>query len=403
MTERLYYLDAYLRVFDGHVIESRHHADGSLVRLNRSAFYPSSGGQPHDTGTLMGGGKAAHVLNVEADGEGEVWHLIDRLLSAGTAVQGEIDWSRRFDHMQQHSGEHLLASALHELHSALTIGLHIGRELSTIDVEVPGGRLRLAREEVAKAEDLANDRVQADTAIRCWFPDAGELEQLPLRKKSAHKGRLRVVTMGGFERVACGGTHLASTGQCGLIKILGTEPVRGKMRVSFVCGARAIRYCRAVAEACEDSARLLSCRPQNLNQNVLKLLDENASLKHSASLLRREAVSLALASIVEKAPILPGGEALVRADLAEADPKSLREAASQLVGQLNAVALLSAPGEKGCHLVFARSQDLPYDMVELLRETGARGGGRSAFAEGFAATASPADLAVERLRTAGAQ
>ncbi len=397
MTERLYQRDAYLREFAARVLEERRGEGGTWLRLDRSAFYPACGGQPCDTGTLRAGEERIRVLKVEADERGEVWHLADGALAPGTELHGEIDWARRFDHMQQHCGEHILAGCLFELHRALTIGLHIGSGECSIDARMPDGRTRLQEDEIRRAEERANERVQADAPVRCWFPGGGELEALPLRKKTAFREGLRVVAVGDFEMVACGGTHPASSGQVGLIHLLGTEPAKGNMRVRFVCGARAVRRCRACAAACGDAARLLSCGEEGLAAGVGRLLEENAALRREAGALRRQDLLHRLRGLLEEAPLLPGGARLVRAELPGADLPSLREAASDLVRRGGVVALLAAPGNEGCLFVFACSEGLPFDMPALLRGAGAKGGGRPGFAQGSAPTGAPAALAGERL------
>ena len=234
MTERLYYEDAYLTEFDALVSETR--PDG-WITLDRSAFYPTSGGQPYDTGTLNG----IAVTDVQVR-DGVVWHRIDAPFAAGDRVHGVIDWERRFDHMQQHAADHMLAGAAWQLYGGVTIGLHLGAEDSTIDMDLPGGRTHLTAAEIDELETLVNRRVQRDDPIRCWFPDPAELETLPLRKRPTVSEHVRVVAMGDYEMVACGGTHPATTGQIGPVRILSSAPARGKMRLRFVSGMRAVRH-----------------------------------------------------------------------------------------------------------------------------------------------------------------
>ena len=216
MTERLYYDDAYLTEFDAAVECCREGESGWLVRLDRSAFYPTSGGQPYDTGTLNG----ARVTDVR--------------------VHGTIDWPRRFDHMQQHAADHMIAGRLWSRFGGVTIGLHESDEVSTIDVQMPDGRTHLTDEEIRAVERDVNERIQRDVPIRCWFPSAEELKILPLRKKPTVSEHVRVVAIGDDEMVACGGTHPSTAGQIGLVKIVSVAPARGKMRVGFVAGMRAL-------------------------------------------------------------------------------------------------------------------------------------------------------------------
>jgi len=208
MTERLYYDNAYLTEFDGTVLECRENGANWDVLLDRSAFYPTSGGQPYDTGVLGG----AKVLDVNVDG-GDVWHTVDAPLTVGQTVHGCIDWARRFDHMQQHAGDHMIAGALHRLMQGVTIGLHISEAVSTIDVAMPEGVTRISDEDVRRIEADVNDHIQRDVPIRCWFPDEAELAALPLRKKPTVDEHVRIVAIGDDEMVACGGTHPATAGQ----------------------------------------------------------------------------------------------------------------------------------------------------------------------------------------------
>ena len=200
MTHRLYYDQTYLRAFDAQVLEVRREEARALIRLDQSAFYPTSGGQPYDTGTL--GGEA--IRDVFVDEAGEVWHAVrpETPLRAGDSVHGEIDWARRFDHMQQHGGEHLLAGMVYRQLCGTTIGLHLGAEDSTIDVTLPDGRTHLTDSELAALEDEVNLHIQEDLPIRCWFPSPEELARLPLRKAPTVTEHVRVVAMGEVEMVA---------------------------------------------------------------------------------------------------------------------------------------------------------------------------------------------------------
>ena len=171
MTERLYYDDAYLTEFDATVVDCIPDGGGFRLRLDRSAFYPTSGGQPHDTGTLNG----VHVLDVLVGEDGDVWHVTDAPLAAGESVHGRIDWPRRFDHMQQHAGDHMIASALWRHLGGVTIGLHLGEAVSTIDVAMPEGVTRIRPDDIRRVELDVNERIQRDVPIRCWFPEPEEL------------------------------------------------------------------------------------------------------------------------------------------------------------------------------------------------------------------------------------
>ena len=178
MTERLYYDDSYLTEFDAVVVRVELRNGRHIAALNRSAFYPTSGGQPYDTGML----NDVHVTDVFVDADGEVWHELEAPLAVGETVHGRIDWARRWDHMQQHGGEHMIAGAVYALTGGMTIGLHLGAEVSSIDVQFADGSTHMDADMIAQIEDYVNERIQMDAPIRCWFPDADELASLPLRK-----------------------------------------------------------------------------------------------------------------------------------------------------------------------------------------------------------------------------
>jgi len=377
MTERLYYGDAWLTAFDAVVLECRE-ADGkALVRLDRSAFYPTYGGQPFDTGALNG----ARVLDVFADGAGEVWHEVDAELAPGEAVRGAIDWARRFDHMQQHSGEHMLAGAIFRQLRGHVIGLHLGAEFSTIDVELPGGEMRISDEAIRSLELDVNEKIQLDVPVVCSFPDADALRGMPLRKPPAVERHVRVVMIGDFECVACGGTHVNSTGQIGLLKIVDARPSKGKMRVSFLAGMRACRDYQKQYDLAGAAARLFSTSVDRLPDAVAALKDQLRETSRELGALRRERLFSEIPQMLRDARILSSGARLVAKKL-EADAQLLRELAARLIAEGGVLALLAADAGEANLFVFARSADVDIDVGKLLRSSGGKGGGRPEFAEG---------------------
>ena len=245
MTERLYYTDSYLREFQARVVERS--ADGRTVYLDRTLFYPASGGQPFDVGSIAG------VAVVEVvDEEERIAHRLAAPLAAEGEVAGEIDWTRRFDHMQQHSGQHLLSAVFEELFGLHTVSFHLGAESATIDLE--GGPVEARM--VTEAERRANQLVSENRAMDVRFEDAGEAQGL--RKASEREGTLRIVSIDGLDRSACGGTHVRTTGEIGPILLRKTEKIRQSVRVEFVCGGRAVRRARADFEALSRIAQLFS-------------------------------------------------------------------------------------------------------------------------------------------------
>ena len=379
MTERLYYDNAYLTEFDAAVAAVR--ADG-WVALDRSAFYPTSGGQPYDTGTL----NEARVLDVAVDEGGDVWHLADAPLAVGAAVHGRIDWPRRFDHMQQHAGDHMIASALWRLLGGVTIGLHVSGEASTIDVAMPEGVTRISPEDIRRVEADVNERIQRDVPVRCWFPGPEELKALPLRKPPTVSEHVRVVAIGEDEMVACGGTHPATAGQLGLVKVLGVAPARGKMRVSFVAGMRALGDYQAMYDRAHEAAALLSTSTDNLARHVSAMQEALKEATLELNRLRRDAAIRELEAALETAPRTPDGAAIV-ARMLEGDANLIRDVASHLIRRSGVVALVGAKvGEENAAFVFACSADVEIHMGKLLSDAakplGGKGGGRPDFAQG---------------------
>ena len=380
MTERLYYDQSYLTEFDAAVSKAETRDGKHIVALDSTAFYPTSGGQPYDTGTLNG----LRVTDVFVE-DGEVWHEIEGELRMGEAVHGSIDWPRRFDHMQQHAADHMLAGALYELTGATTIGLHIGPEVSSIDVAMPNGETHLSAEMIERLEETVNARVQADHPIRCWFPDAEELESLPLRKRPTVSEHVRIVAMGDFEMVACGGTHPSTTGQIGPVKIVSAAPARGKLRLSFLAGMRAYRELQRNYISAHAAAQLLSTNVEELPERLSGVLARLKDAEFELGRLRRERLLEGAEAMLASAETLPGGGRLVAAEI-QADMAGLKELASRLIAERGvAVLLATAEGERR-ELLFARSADLDIPMGVLMKQAtgplGGRGGGRPDFAQG---------------------
>ena len=377
MTERLYYDDAYLWQFDATVTSVRNGTRPGEweITLDRSAFYPTSSGQPFDTGTLTFGKVKAKVTDVEVAADGDVIHTVDKEIPAGTAVRGEIDGARRTDHMEQHGGEHMLAGAIWEKLGGTTIGLHLGQTESTIDVSMPEGRTHLTEEEILLLENTVNERIRLDAPIRCWFPEEEELKKLPLRKAPTVTEHVRIVAMGDFEMVACGGTHPSSTGRIGLIKIISAIPAKGKVRVSFVCGGRAVSLFQTYMRYADKAGAALSCP-------VEKLSSAASDLKYRLSEAEKKANRLESRELLDRMAQAESGEdvpgiTLCVLTMPETDSRAVSAAVSEYIAAKGRALLLCA-GER---LTFARSADVKIDMNDLIKRVG-RGGGRPDMASG---------------------
>lgn len=396
MTERLYYDQAYLTQFDAQVMVCKPNGENYDVLLDRSAFYPTSGGQPFDTGRLGD----ANVIDVNVI-DGEVWHTVTAPLTVGETVHGSINWLRRFDHMQQHAGDHMIAGALHRLMGGVTIGLHVGDEVSTIDVAMPEGVTRISDEEIRRIELDVNEHIQRDVPIRCWFPDAEELRSLPLRKKPTVSEHVRIVAIGDDEMVACGGTHPSTAGQIGLVKIVSVAPARGKMRVAFLAGQRALKDYFRCHEAAHAAAEQFSTGVENLTGSIAAMQERLRSAEFELVKMRRERLMESVQSLLEEAERLPGGVKLV-AQFVEADTMLLRELTSRLIEQPGVIALMGARNEDRAIYVFGRSADVDVNMGALMRDSarplGGKGGGRPDFAQG-GGSEQILDAACKALRT----
>jgi len=386
-TERLYYHNSFLREFEAQVISCEQEGGRWKIVLDRTAFYPTSGGQPHDTGML----NDIPVIEV-ADAEQKVVHYTSAAIPIGP-VRGRIDWPRRIDHMQQHTGQHLLSAAFIERHRYQTVSFHLGRETSTIDVNTPA----ITMVQLESAELRVNEMIFEDKPVVIRFGTAGELAEAGIRKTVNREGILRAIEVEGFDRQPCGGTHLERTGQAGLLLIRKLERRRDLCRVEFVCGYRALATARVDFATLTQAASLLSCGMPEVPAVLSKLIEERRAQQGTAKrlegrLAEHEARAL-LASHTTPSPA-PGGDSLrmIAAAIEDASPNYLGILAAKLVGEADAVALLSTSASG--HIVFSQTKGLPHDMGALLRESlkqvGGKGGGAKDFAQGSALDATKA-------------
>ena len=300
VTNRIYYSDPGCRTFDAVVSRAFEHEGRPAVTLDRSAFYPSSGGQPFDTGRL-----GAAVVVEAVDAKGDVIHVLSAALAARTPVTGEIDWARRFDHMQQHTGQHVLSAAFDRLFNNRTVGFHMGADVSTIDLAQ-----EVAPSEVERAVDEANGIVWEDRLVLIRFVSQAEAASLPLRKESGREGTLRLIDVSGFDLSACGGTHVERTGAVGVIAALSAERLRGGARLTFVCGARALRAMRTFRDAVAGSVRVLSVLPEALPAAVARVQGESKDLRKQIKALQGRLVAHEAARLAADASEV-GGVGLV--------------------------------------------------------------------------------------------
>jgi alanyl-tRNA synthetase len=372
-TERLYYTDCYLREFEATVVAAE--AAGVVrVYLDRTAFYPDSGGQPSDRGSISG----IPVLDVLDQGDA-IAHVLERQ-PEGTQVSGQIDWARRFDHMQQHTGQHILSAAFERLGGYTTVSFHLGSESCTIDLDSD----RLARRQLDEAEDLANIVVFDDRPVNLHFKSAAEANAMGLRKATEREGEVRLVEVMDFDLSACGGTHVSRTGAVGLILARKFERLKGITRVEFVCGRRALRAARSNYAILTESARLFSGAAENLPALIAKQGDELRASSRARERLIKRLVEYEAKEIWEAAPETEGRRVLRRVYAAQ-DYEEAKMLAHALARQPTTVALIGVKG-KPATLFFAQTPGGAADMGNILKEivarVGGKGGGTRDFAQG---------------------
>ncbi len=384
MTLRLYRTDAYLKSFAAHVLARTAHKGAPALILDRTAFYPEAGGQPHDTGVISG----LRVARVIEDAAGEVLHVLEADANGpqpGDQVQCEIDWARRFDHMQQHSGQHVLSQAFVRVAGLDTIAIHIGREDCTIDLPAS----TLPPDAVERAEREANAVVMEDRPIVVYEVTDAELSTVSLRRPPKVAGMIRIVEVRDYDWSACGGTHVRSTAQIGLVKVIKVEKRGAETRITFRCGGRAFEDYARISAATARLMESLSAGRYEVASAVQKLIVESQANHKALQEVQARLVACEAAGLLAGAVPCDGEMRLVAQAFDGRDPSELRVLARQLVGASRLIALLGASGDKS-QLIFARSQDAAGDMVAALRhalavlspEGVARGGGAPAFAQG---------------------
>lgn len=372
MTERLYYNDSFLTSFDAQVVEA---ADGGLrVYLDRTAFYPTSGGQPFDLGTL-GGVAVTGVV----DEDRRIAHLLAAPLAEGLTVAGEVNWARRHDHMQQHTGQHLLSAVLQESLGFPTLSFHLGKESSTIDVGSPS----LSAAQVSAAERRANEVVWENRPVTVSYEDAAEVKDL--RKASEREGTLRIVSIAELDRSACGGTHVPSTGAIGAIQIRRLDKIRGNVRIEFVCGRRAMTAARRDYEALSEIARGFSAPLEEAGALVKSQMERLAESEKARKKLAMDVAGYEGRQLFASTQPGEGGmRRLVRRIAKGAIDDDLRVTAQAFAGAGKAAFLVLI--EEPAAVLLAASKDSGVNSGELLKAllaaNGGRGGGNAQIAQG---------------------
>jgi alanyl-tRNA synthetase len=348
------------------------------VILDRTAFYPTSGGQPFDRGTLCD----VEVTGVEVrESDGAVVHVLGDELATDQVV-GEVDWDRRFDHMQQHTGQHILSAACEQLLDADTVSFHLGTEICTIDLAVA----RLPLEKIEAAEALVNRVIWEDRPITARFVRAEELAALPLRRPPQVDGPVRLIEIDGVDLNPCGGTHVVRTGEIGLLKVLRLEYRADETRVEFLCGGRALRDYHRKNQTVLDLSSALTVGHWELEEAVARLQEGLKSTRRDFRALRNRLMEMETAEL-QRSAVPMGSFSVVRAVWEGWEPGDLRAVALRVTEQPGIVALVASLGER-VHLCVACSEGVEANAAELLRAAleslGGRGGGQPRIAQGSA-------------------
>jgi len=380
--EKIYLLDPYLTEFRARVERAEEISDSeSIVILDRTAFYPESGGQPHDTGTLAG----RKVTAVRESG-GRVEHTVEGQLSEGDEVTGIIDFSRRFDHMQQHTGQHLLSRVFLDVAGLETVGFHMGETASTIDLEGPSP----SGDTMERVELEVNRLIYRDIPVTARSLSRDDFSRIceeksyqPRSEPPGEAEQVRLVEVEGVDINACCGTHTGRTGEIGLVKITGTERVRNDTRVEFLCGFRALRDYLEKDRIISSVAGFFSTSHRDIGEVVQRLSKENKNLRKELKSVREEVASSRAGNLGPDGEI--AGHSMVKQQLEGVDPGLLGKMAGEMREQGIEIILLGVGGRSPA-LVFACSPDMNLNMTEILKEAGAvmnaRGGGTRDFARG---------------------
>ena len=357
MTNRLYYSDSVLTTFEARVVESGMLNGRPFVVLDESAFYPTSGGQPHDTGSL-GDRRVIDVIDREADDA--VMHVLDGPLDAGMRVSATVDWPRRLDHMQQHTGQHILSASFVRLFEIPTVSFHLGAESSTIDLTgTPGPDV------IARAEAEANRVVWENRPVSMRFVSAEEAARLPLRKEPVRGGTLRLIEVEDFDLSACGGTHVTRTGTMGIIAVQAWERYKGGTRVSFACGGRVLEQFRAYRDVVASAVRQLSIQPGELPDAVTRLQGETREMRQQARALVEQLATYE-ADVLARGARDAGGMRVVCRVVDGRDATALKSLAQAIVARPGHVVVLVG-GSRPAVVVAARSADVRADAAQVVR------------------------------------
>jgi alanyl-tRNA synthetase len=385
LTIRLYHQDSYQVEFEASAIERKTIEGKPALVLDQTCFYPESGGQPDDRGVIDG----IKVVRVLEDDE-KIIHVLEGNVLPDR-VKGRVDWQRRFDHMQQHSGQHILSQSFYELLKAETLSFHMGESVSTVEMDLR----KAEEEEVERVERRANEVVFEDRELKCYFVPEERVKTIPLRKPPQKKGEIRVVEVSGFDYSACGGTHVRRAGEIGLIKILGWERIRNNVRFEFVCGRRAREDYAQKSRIMRQLTSRFTVPGGEILTSVEKIFLDLKSQRKRAKRLEEEVVRYEAQEIVRQA-----GEKIIRKIFQDKTSEQMKFLALNIIRQGDFIVLFGLNEQGRGHLVFARSESIPVDLRELLPLVSplikGKGGGQPSLIEIAAESAENLEEALEK-------
>ena len=379
-TQRLYYDDPYLLEFDANVVETRSSGGRFGAVLDKTAFYPTSGGQPNDLGTIN---DVELIDCVEDETSGVVIHVLESAIGAGP-VHCHIDATRRTDHMQQHSGQHVLSQAFVELFNWPTVSFHLGAVGCTIDLAAEA----VSREQTEAAEDLANRIIRDNRSVAVRYVSHESIAEVGLRKPTERAGDIRIIDIAGYDRSACGGTHVRTTGEIGAVLITDLERAKKQTRVHFLCGDRVIRYARVANRTLEAISQTISAPPLETAAGVRGLWNESQQARKRIEELESQLMDYEAAQF-------PIGDGVAIGSFTNRGIDKLKMLAMKICSRPGIVALLADQSDQ-LRVVFARSADSTLDAGALLKQTlerfGGRGGGRPNLAQGGGLSGTPQEV-----------
>ncbi|MFD2045509.1 DHHA1 domain-containing protein [Ornithinibacillus salinisoli] len=378
-TVKIYYEDQYVRSFKANIIKSSKDDQGrSYVVLDQTAFYPTGGGQPHDTGTLNN----VRVNDVE-EVDGEIRHFVDEPMEVLTECVGELDWNRRFDHMQQHAGQHILSAAFADEYGYQTVSFHLGKEICTIDLQIDN----LTDEVVSKVENIANNIILENRPIETKWVTEKELSNYMLRKELSVLENIRLVIIPDFDYNGCGGTHPVETGQVSSLKVLHWEKQKKKVRVSFVCGNRVMKHLHEKHMIVHGLTSLLSVPQEQLQEATKRVIQQTKELEKTIVDLKMQLISHEANKLLNEAKVI-GHYKLVQSIFQSRPVPELQQLAKRITENEGNILVLFINDDidDKLQLVCASGKNLDKNMNQLLKDVlpkiNGKGGGSDSIAQG---------------------